>query len=74
MQKCIKCGKPDNDDDSTYCPNCGYELNSNYCTNEFCDRNNGTAIPLLEEDCYCDICGSESKYFVDGLIKPRTFN
>lgn len=74
MRTCIKCKNPNNDNDAEFCTNCGFPLDSNYCTNDYCNRNNGESVPLPEDACYCDCCGSESQYFADGLISPRTFN
>lgn len=73
MIKCVKCGNPNNEDDSLCCTNCGFPLHSNYCTNEYCNRNNGEQTPLPEDACYCDLCGNESEYFRDGLIRPNSF-
>lgn len=68
---CIKCHATALDEDSVFCYNCGYPLNSNYCTNEVsCDYNNGQQIPLPEFACYCDSCGSETSYFQEKLIQP----
>ncbi len=69
--KCIQCGFEDHEENSKFCENCGYPINSNYCTNDHCfTRNNGEAIPCRETACYCNDCGSQTEYFRDGLIKP----
>ena len=74
MRICIKCKNPNHREDADFCTNCGFPLNSNYCTNKSCELNNGDPFPLPEDACYCDCCGSESRYFADGLISPKTFN
>ncbi len=52
---CIKCGADSTEDEGTFCFNCGYELDSNYCPNEMCDRNNGTSMQMPRNYCYCDV-------------------
>lgn len=74
MITCAKCHNTNNLDDAEFCTNCGFELNSNYCTNEYCDRNNGSSVPLPENACYCDCCGNESEYYRLGLVSPENFN
>lgn len=70
---CINC-TAENEDGAIFCYNCGTELDSNYCTNEFCNRNNGLYIQMPREFCYCDICGHESSYLKNGFIKPQVFD
>lgn len=70
---CFNCRKPDNLAEAEYCSNCGFYLNSNFCTNDLCDYNNGSKVSLTETDCYCDSCGSETTYFQEGLIKPKVY-
>lgn len=73
--KCFKCGFTKHEEGANFCANCGFDLDSNYCTNERCmARNNGDPIPCRETDCYCDYCGSETAYFQQGLIKPAICN
>ncbi|KAB8126934.1 hypothetical protein F9U64_19140 [Gracilibacillus oryzae] len=68
---CIKCGFEPEYESAEFCMNCGYELDSNYCTNDHCmSRNNGERIPLPSYACFCDGCGSESTYYLDGFISP----
>lgn len=75
MKRCIKCGYESKEEMDKFCKNCGFELNSNYCTNEFCyQRNNGGQIPCDDDACYCPDCGFETRYFADGLISPKTYN
>lgn len=70
---CAKC-KAENNEGATFCFNCGYELDSNYCPNSGCDRNNGVNIQMPSNYCYCDSCGHESTYYLDGLIEPQVFD
>lgn len=73
--RCPRCKYEPQDSHDEFCENCGYPLNSNYCTNEHCyQRNNGIQIPCNEDACYCPDCGAETKYFRDGLIKPKSYN
>lgn len=67
---CIKCNQPAFADDSSFCTNCSYELNSNYCTNDECKRTTNDLSPLPEDCCYCDLCGHKTAYFEEGLIEP----
>ena len=71
--KCFKCGFTEHRKDALYCKNCGFLLNSNYCTNEHCMayNNSDEPIPLTEDSCFCDYCGSESEFFKQGFIKPN---
>lgn len=70
---CIRCNAQ-NEESSTFCFNCGYELDSNYCPNEFCDRNNGIHFPMPRTYCYCDSCGNDSTYLTEGFIEPQVFD
>lgn len=71
---CIKCGNPDLVEEADFCYNCGFQLNSNFCTNQMCDCNNGDPFSLPETSCFCDLCGSKTVYYEDGLITPQSFN
>jgi hypothetical protein len=73
--KCVKCHKPDIPDDFEYCPNCGYAVDSNFCSNNDCPLNDtDEPVSLEETDCFCSCCGSEAKYYVDGFIKPIPYD
>ena len=68
---CFKCKEPSLHEDSKFCHKCGFLLNSNFCSNEFCYiYNNGDRIPLPEDARYCDECGNETEYFKNGLLEP----
>lgn len=67
-KKCINCGAETVREDSEFCWNCGFPINSNFCTNDMCDLNNGQEIPLPEYAMFCDLCGSESTYNERGII------
>ena len=71
---CIKCGADSTENEGTFCFNCGYELDSKYCSNEMCDRNNGTSMQMPRNYCFCDVCGSESSYLQEGFISPQDFD
>ena len=71
---CIKCGADSTENEVTFCFNCGYELDSNYCPNEMCDRNNGTSMQMPRNYCFCDVCGSESSYLQEGFISIQEFD
>lgn len=69
--KCKQCGLEIHEDNAAFCENCGFELESNYCTNDHCyTRNNGDRIPCNEDACFCNDCGSETEYYRQGLTKP----
>lgn len=72
-QYCFSCNKPDHEQGALYCSNCGFELNSNHCTNELCDANNGQQSVFPEDACYCDLCGSETSYFLNKWITPIVY-
>lgn len=71
--KCLKCGAPDNIEEALYCTNCGFELDGNYCTNANCENNEDEPLSCSQDDCYCNICGSEATFFRDGIIKPKKY-
>lgn len=67
---CIKCKNPYLVDEMLYCPNCGYQQNSNFCTKDTCCANEEEQIHYDSGVCFCTYCGSQTNYFKDGLIKP----
>ena len=68
---CPQCDFTDHEENSVHCENCGFELHSNYCTNERCyTKNNGERVPCSETACYCNDCGSPTEYFEQGLVEP----
>lgn len=74
LDVCIRCSVPPLNEESDFCHNCGLPLNSNYCTNNQCYvYNNEQSIPLPDNACYCDACGSETTYFKEGIIKPIVY-
>lgn len=68
---CFQCGKQDHSSSAEFCGNCGFQLNSNQCSDELCVSNNGKKYYLPEDYCYCDTCGVKSTYFKNGWIKTQ---
>lgn len=71
--KCAKCGNPDCDLDDHFCFNCGANL-INYCSNEDCIVNDADTPGLPRNYCFCPVCGSQTKYMVNGYISPKEFS
>lgn len=73
--KCIKCNKPDNVKDDIYCPNCGYEVDSNYCSNKDCPANEepDDLVAFPADACFCVCCGEKTQYYKDGFIEPLIY-
>ena len=57
---CYRCNA-DIDDNSTYCPECGYAIvrSNNYCTNPKCEAY-VKKISLPPGEHYCKYCGSST--------------
>ena len=73
--RCIKCHYPNLEEMFTFCPNCGYPANSNYCSDDNCEMNDpDDPVAFPETDCFCNYCGSETKYFKAGLIQPQKYD
>lgn len=70
---CFSCNKSDHEKGALYCSNCGFELDSNHCTNERCNANNGQCSVFPEDACYCDLCGTETSYFLNDWIRPKVY-
>lgn len=70
---CLSCGKPDHAEGAEFCSNCGFALHSNFCTNEFCNANNGQQFSFPADACYCDLCGAETVYRQNMWIKPKSY-
>jgi len=64
---CVKCNFKDFNEDSEFCPQCGTYL-FNHCSNDMCKCNNGFEAILPNSYRYCDVCGSKTTYFEEGLI------
>ncbi|MCH4169538.1 MAG: hypothetical protein LKF42_09795 [Streptococcaceae bacterium] len=71
--RCIKCKNSKNNEGSEFCFNCGFPLDSNFCTEDNCQANDHEAIRFPENYCYCNLCGSPTVYFEEKLIEPETF-
>lgn len=74
---CVKCGYVSTNEYDLYCQNCGHQFNSNYCSNEHCVSRNSDLddpTPCPEDACFCPDCGSETSYYQEKIIEPKTYN
>lgn len=70
LKECPNCTNEDTDIEGDYCQICGTSL-VNKCTNENC-TNVSKALPSNAH--YCPVCGSESSFYRDNLLKMWNYN
>lgn len=66
-EKCLVCNFDNHVEEAEYCQNCGASL-INFCSNDFCDLNNGDNSPLNSQAHYCPYCGSPSLFKESGYF------
>lgn len=71
---CPRCYCDNIPDEAIYCRNCGLELHGNYCSNTSCELNDrDEPLPFPHDYCFCEICGSKTIFYEQGIIQPHDF-